>query len=294
MRYDCYKIALIYALVAVGLWSTVATAFKLTLAYLNPQTLLFYASLSSWLLFGALVWRQGRFRAAWEIFRRYRWQIVILGAINPFLYYLSLFHAYALLPAQEAQAINYSWGVLMALLSVPILGQTLRRRDIVAGILCYFGVLIIATRGDLLSLHFYSIEGVALALFSTLLWAIYWLLNARIDADPIELLFLNFSVGLLLLSLERFIFGGSIRVVPLEGLLGALYVGLFEMGLTFIFWLKALKLSDSAASISNLIYLSPPLSLIFIHNILDESIYPSTFIALILIFGGLWLQRKGV
>ena len=288
------KHAFFYALAAVGLWSTVATAFKLSLRHLTPESLLFYASWSSLLLFAGLLWRQGRLGEAVALIRRYPGRILILGAINPFLYYLSLFHAYDLLPAQEAQAINYSWGVLLALLSAPILGQALRRRDLIAGALCYLGVLFIATRGDLLTLHFHSMEGVLFALASTLLWALYWLFNTRIEAEPLPLLFLNFLVGTLLLSCYLFCFGGGVEIPSLPGFAGALYVGLFEMGITFILWLKALKLSDSAARIANLIYLSPFLSLVLIHYLVGEPIFPSTLAALGLIIGGLWIQgRRG-
>ena len=218
-------------------------------------------------------------------------RILLLGAINPFLYYLTLFYAYDLLSAQEAQAINYSWGILLALLSVPILGQRLRREDLLAGLLCYLGVLVIATRGDLLSLHFQSVSGLLFALGSTLLWALYWLFNTRMDAEPLPLLFLNFLTGTLLLSLYLFVFKGGVEFPGLAGALGALYVGLFEMGITFVLWLKAMKLADSTASISNLIYLSPFLSLIFIRFIVGETIFSSTLIALALILGGLWIQQ---
>jgi drug/metabolite transporter (DMT)-like permease len=283
--------AILYGLAAVGLWSTVATAFKLSLEYLRPAELLFYASLVSLLLFAGILHREGRLPEALELFRKHPLQILLLGAINPFLYYLTLFHAYDLLPAQEAQAINYSWGLLLAWLSVPILGHRLRRRDLVAGLLCYLGVLVIATRGDLLGLQFHNLPGLFYALTSTFLWAMFWLFNTRIQAEPLPLLFLNFLVGVLLLSLYL-IFGEGLRLPSWQGLAGAFYVGFFEMGVTFLLWLKAMKLTSSTARISNLIYLSPFLSLVFIHFIVGERILPSTLVALVLILSGLAIQQK--
>ena len=76
----------------------------------------------------------------------------------------------------------------------------------------------------------------------------------------------------------------------MEGAIGSIYVGFFEMGLTFWLWLKAMQTAYSTARISNLIYLSPFLSLIFIHYIVGERIYASTFVALLLILAGLWIQ----
>jgi len=73
---------------------------------------------------------------------------------------------------------------------------------------------------------------------------------------------------------------------------GCIYVGLFEMGLTFIVWLYALKLSRKTAYIANLIYLAPFISLFFIHFILVESVHPSTVIGLFLIITGIIIQKR--
>jgi drug/metabolite transporter (DMT)-like permease len=53
-----------------------------------------------------------------------------------------------------------------------------------------------------------------------------------------------------------------------------------------------MKLTDRTASISNLIYLSPFLSLIFIRLFVGERILPSTLTGLALILGGLWVQKS--
>jgi drug/metabolite transporter (DMT)-like permease len=71
-------------------------------------------------------------------------------------------------------------------------------------------------------------------------------------------------------------------------------VGFFEMGVTYVLWLKALKYSKSTSKTANLIFLSPFLSLIFIHFIVGEKIETSTIIALVFIFLGLIIQRKKV
>lgn len=70
-------------------------------------------------------------------------------------------------------------------------------------------------------------------------------------------------------------------------------MGAFEMGVTFVLWLSALKLSTSAARIGNLIFVSPFLSLIFIHLVVGEEIFGSTLWGLVLITGGLAVQQAG-
>ena len=79
-----------------------------------------------------------------------------------------------------------------------------------------------------------------------------------------------------------------------EGLLAAAYVGVFEMGVSFVLWLSAMRLTTSAAKIGNLIFLSPFLSLLFISSILGEGIQATTYAGLVLILGGNLLQKRGV
>ncbi len=64
------------------------------------------------------------------------------------------------------------------------------------------------------------------------------------------------------------------------------------MGLTFVFWLKALKMSRSTAQVSNLIYLSPFISLVLIHYVVGETILPSTIIGLLFIVSGILIQHS--
>jgi len=217
--------------------------------------------------------------------------IIVLGLINPFLYYLVLFKAYDLLPAQEAQAINYTWALMLAFLSVFFLKQKLTIADILAGIICYFGVLIISTKGEPFSLNFSNINGVFLALLSTILWAMYWIINTKTKVEPLVGLFSNFLFSLPII-LVYFIFTQPLVLPDIKGILAASYVGLFEMGITFLFWLKAMQNAISTSKIANLIFISPFISLIFIHFIVGEDIYISTLFGLITIIFGLVLQQS--
>ena len=69
------------------------------------------------------------------------------------------------------------------------------------------------------------------------------------------------------------------------------YVGIFEVGITYIFWLKAMNLSTNNAKIGNLVFFAPFLSLVFIRFILNETIFITTFIGLIFIVAGVLVQQ---
>jgi drug/metabolite transporter (DMT)-like permease len=277
-----------FALTAVILWSTVASAFKISLRYLQPVQLLFYASISSCLVLLVILLIQGKGQEIFRLKKKDWFHSLKYGFLNPFLYYLVLFYAYDLLPAQQAQALNYTWAITLSLLSVPLLGQRMRLVDLAAILISYIGVLLISTKGNILGLKFESPAGVGLALFSTLIWALYWIVNIKDHRDPVTGLFLNFTCSIPMIAVYLFFTAGW--RIQLPGLLGAVYVGIFEMGVTYVLWLKALKGSSNTARIANLIFLSPFLSLVMIHFFVGEEILKSTLIGLVFIISGLLIQ----
>ncbi len=283
--------AYLYALATICLWSTVASACKLSLRFLAPVELLFYATLVSCVVLFTVILMQGKGRLLLRLSRSDLLFSVRLGFINPFLYYLILFKAYDLLPAQQAQPLNYTWAITLTLLSIPLLKQRIGRLQILAICISYLGILVISTRGNILSLHFDSPLGVGLALFSTILWALYWIYNTKDQREPVIGLLLNFGCALPFIAIYMLATVGLRKIEPM-GLLGAVYIGFFEMGISYVLWLKAMKLSSNTARIANLIFISPFLSMFFIHFLVGEEILPATLIGLVCIVVGLVLQGR--
>jgi drug/metabolite transporter (DMT)-like permease len=282
--------AYLYACSVVLIWSTVASAFKISLRTLAPAHLLLYANLVSVLLLGGILLCRREFGRALPQDRQELLRSVCLGFLNPFLFYLLIFKAFYLLPAQEALPLSYTWVVTLSILAVPLLKQRLSLREVAAILISYSGVLVVSTRGDLFALHFSDPLGVVLALGGTIVWALYWIYNARDERPPLAGLFLNFLCALPMTFGYCLVFT-ELQIPDPTGLLGAAYIGCFEMGISFFLWLQALKYSASAARISSLIFISPFLSLGLIHFVVGEEILPSTFYGLILIVAGLILQQ---
>ena len=283
--------ACLYALATALMWSTIATAFKLTLEHLDPWQMVFWSVLTSTILLAGFVLSQGKWPQLIQQAKKYFGLYILLGFLNPFLYHIALLGGYDLLSAQQAQALNYSWPLALTLLAVPLLGNKLSVKDGICCLIAYLGVVIISTRGELQSLNFGSPQGVMLVLSSTLVWALYWILNAKNEGDSQVDLLLCFLFGLPWITVAVF-WKSSIWPISLEGLSGAVYIGLIEMGFAYIFWLKALKLAENTAIISNISYLSPFLSLIFIANVLNESIHPSTYLGLMMIVASVVFQQR--
>jgi drug/metabolite transporter (DMT)-like permease len=280
----------IYALLSVLLWSTVATAFKLGLRLLSPLYLILTASVFSLLVFFIVILFQGKIRELFTVTLPGLAQSAVLGALNPFGYYLILFEAYRLLPAQVAQPLNMVWPIMLALLSVPLLKQKITTRNIVAILISFAGVVFISSQGSFSGIANTNRTGALLAVGSSIIWALFWILSVLDKRDEIFKLFWNFTFGLIYLLITAFFFT-DFTMPDLKSLPAAVYIGLFELGITYILWMKAMQLSDNNARTGNLIFLSPFLSLIFIHFILGETIFFTTFIGLAFIISGIWYQQ---
>ncbi|MBU8893394.1 MAG: DMT family transporter [Bacteroidales bacterium] len=282
--------AYLYAGLTIIFWGTSASAFKIGLKYIDYFQLLFIATSTAVLfLFFILVYQK-------KLILIKRFSIIdyshsiLLGFLNPFLYYTILFIAYSLLPAQVAQPLNFVWPITLVLLSVPILKQKLKLKSMLALLLSFIGVILISSEGNIMNMKFSNPLGVFLALGSSVVWALFWLYNVKDNRDEILKLFFNFLFALLFISITLTIFS-EIKGINLKGLAAGIYIGLFEMGITFVLWLKALKLAGRTDKIGNLIFLTPFCSLIFISIILGEKIFVTTLFGLILIVTGIFVQQ---
>ncbi|ABX50700.1 protein of unknown function DUF6 transmembrane [Shewanella baltica OS625] len=284
------NLAYVYGMAAVFLWSTVATAFKIALSYYTPLQLVFVAVLTSIIALGGILAWQKKLSLLKQQFLRRPAFYLVTGLINPFLYYVVLFKAYSLLPAQQALSLNYTWAVLLPLLAAPLLKQHLRKSDIAAALIAYTGVFIIATGGDISGFSFDSPLGIGLALTSTLLWCLYWIVNTKDQGDPVVSLLLSFLIGLPFIAVTL-VLTDTLPSFSLKAIFAGVYVGLFEMGITFVLWLMALKTATRTANISTMVFLSPVMSIGFIAWILQETIAMATYLGLAFILSGMMLQQ---
>ncbi len=280
----------LFAVLSIFFWSTAATAFKIALRYLDFIQVLFVASSTTVVILTCILGVQRRLNEIFQYSIRQYLYSALLGFFNPFLYYMVLLKAYSLLPAQIAQPLNYVWPLMLVLLSVPLLKQKLSLVSFLAILVSFSGVFVISSQGRLASLSISNPVGVFLAVGSSVIWALFWILNVRDKRNEINKLFLNFVFGTIFIFIAL-VNASSLPLFPLNGIWAGIYIGFFEMGITFVLWLKALQLTDSNEKISNLVYFSPFLALVFIHFILGEKIYYTTLAGLFLIVSGIVIQQ---
>lgn len=284
--------AYFFAMTAIFFWSTVATAFKVALARMDFLHLLLISSFTTVIVLFVILILQYKLKEALKQNFRELLSSAGMGFLNPFLYYVVLLKAYSVLPAQVAQPLNYTWPIVLVFLAAPLLGHKIGANSIIALIVSFIGVFVIATEGNILGFDINNPFGASLAAGSSIIWSFFWIFNVRDNRNEIIKLFWNFIFGFIYI-LITILFTTGMTIPGTEGILSGVYVGIFEMGITFVLWLKAMQLTSTTDKISNFVFLSPFISLIFIHFILGENIYFTTFVGLLLIIGGIFIQQTG-
>jgi len=280
----------LFAGITILCWITVPTAFKLSLRYQSHFQLLFGSVITSFLILFIFLLITRKWKELFTFSPKEYLHSAFLGFLSPFLYYLVLFKAYSILPGQVAQPLNMVWPIVLVLISIPLLRQKISLRSISAMVISFSGVILISSQGGGSDFDKKHIPGIFLALGSSVIWAFFWILNVKDKRDEIVKLFLNFAFALFYLLLTFVIIDESFPVHK-QSYFGMVYIGFFEMGIAYIFWLKALQLSETTDKVSNLIYISPFFSLFFIHYIAGEKIYLTTIAGLVLVVTGIIIQK---
>lgn len=280
---------LLLALVAIGIWSSLALLTTLV-AGLPP---LFSTGVA--LCIGGLVglpgvrnWRLPPFTFA-------------VGVGGIFGYHALLFAAFSLAPAVEVNLLNYLWPLLIVLLSPLVLrGLRLTPRHVAGAVAGLSGAVLIATGGGPIGAASggqlpNQLAGYLLALSAALVWAVYSLMTKRVPPFPTSAVGgFCLASGLLSLALFR-LSGGATFVMPHPNpgeWLALAALGIGPMGAAFFAWDAALKRGDPRI-IGSLAYLTPLLSTMNLVLFGGKKVGPLALVALVLIVGGAALGALG-
>lgn len=283
--------SVLYACIAVLSWSTVATAFKIALMHLTHFEMLLVASCTSLVIFTLLLTVRKKWKEVAALSGKQWGYFAMLGLLNPVAYYLVLFKAYDLLPAQVAQPVNYIWPIMLLVLLALFAHQPIPAKKYIGMFISLSGVALISIGTGQSEGMNLSMFGLLLAFLSSLLWAVYWMINNKFKdkTDGSVALFMSFLFGTVYLLLGAAVVGVNLHT--LSGILSGMYVGAFEMGVPFIFFSLAMRTTANPALINQLCYLSPFMSLFFIALILGEQIVFTTYVGLALIVAGIMFNE---
>ncbi len=281
------KSAYLYVAAAALLWGTSSAVSKLLLKDLNSLQVLLYSSFFATLGLFVLCAVMRKL----HIVKTYRLKdyaiFAGMGFLGVFLYYAFLLEATALMPAQEAFVINYLWPIMVVVFAIIILKERLTARKAAAMLLSFIGVTIVVTHGNITALHF-DATGVLLAVLAAVAYGLFSVLTKKLDYDRFTstMFYYLFSFVFTLVGVTIF---SSVPAVNGGQIVGLLWLGIFTSGIAFVAWFFALKFGD-ITKMSNLIFITPFISLVFIRLLVGEQILLSSVIGLAVIVAGILLQ----
>ncbi len=270
------------------LWASIPVATKKILVELDNLQMLFYSTILSTIILGILILFQKKTSYLKAYNKREYGAMFLLGFLGNYLYYIFLYGALARTTASEGFILAYTWPMLVLVLSFIILKEKVTVKKLVGITISFLGIIIITTKGNLLDFNFTSTSGNILAIIGAFVFALFSVLGKKYNFDQTIGVFIYFFSALIFITPTLFIFSQfvwpSSEVLP-----WIIYNGIFVNGISYIFWFKALENGETHI-ISNLLYLTPFISLIYIDIFLKEKILISSIVGLIVIVSGVLLQ----
>lgn len=269
-------------------WASTAAVGTLMMDSLSELAVVFYNSLAATVFLLVVSAVTGRLRLLRTLRPKTLCLLSALGLLGMFLMSVFFYYGLARLEAQQAYIINYLWPILIVFFSWLILKQPMTARTCAALLLSFFGVIIVATEGSLTDLAGVDMSGVVACLLGACCYALFSVLNMRVQCDKFVAMLVYYAATTVV-SLLCLLVQGSVPVLTAAQWGGTLWLGMVTNGLAYTTWALAMDRGDTA-KLSNLAYLTPFLSLVYIFFLLHEPIRLSSYVGLVFILSGVLLQ----
>jgi len=270
-------------------WSTLAPVTKALLADLSYMQVLFVSSsfAVAFLLAVNIIQKKHRILLSYSI-RDILIQVG-LGFIGLFLYSALYYYSLSELSSQDACIINYLWPIMIILFSAPILKEKITAKKMTAVLLSFFGLIIVATRGNISGFDPGGVKGVVACFFAAVCYGLFSALNKKTDYDQSVAMTIYFGVTAAASGVGCALQGGLGPISTIQ-MAGFIWIGVFTDAIAYFLWALALKGGDTA-KISNLAYMTPFLSILISAAFLREPIYPYSIVGLFFIMAGIvWMS----
>jgi drug/metabolite transporter (DMT)-like permease len=191
-----------------------------------------------------------------------------LGLLGTYIYYLFLYLGYSRASGMEVLVIQYTWPIMILVLSVFILKERLNARKVIAIILGFLGVLLVLSKGAVSEIELNNPRVIILVAIGAFCFALFSVLSKNIKRASLavtSIYFLAATVAsfLSMLYFSEFALPSSVELFPV------LLNGVLVNGLSYMFWLSALK-SAEASYLAPFVYITPILSAIYLILFFDE------------------------
>lgn len=284
----------LYVLICVALWALIPVVARFGQSSLDNHQFLFWSSLVSFVVLALNATLSGKLQEM-KAYTGSDWALItLLGLLGTYIYYLFLYLGYARAKGLEVLVVQYTWPILIVLLSIFILRERLTARKSIALLLGFLGVTTVLTRGDLSQINVSNPLVIALVSTGAFCFALFSVLSKRVEKEPVVVVSLYFLAALLASFISMLLFSGFALPSTAE-LWPILLNGILVNGYSYIFWIRALQATE-ASYLAPFTFLTPILSALYLVLLFDEPLAAAYVVGLLLIVtGGLInsLQKKG-
>ena len=269
--------AYIYLFLAITLWSLIPAISKLATYSIDINIYLFYSNLLSTIAVVPFIDKKDIFNRASVI------RGAIFGFLGVYAYYLLLYNAYSLSKlAQDVIVIQYLWPTITTILAVIFLKERVSKTLLLAIFISFLAFLVNVTDGFKIVPKFENSTSITLAFLASISFAIYSILSKKLSSKSASNDIFYTFVFAYLYSAISLIVVKKVPIIPKDATIYMLINGLFINGISYLFWVWALK--DIKASIaSTFVLASPIIASFWVYLLIGESLKFSFFVSIILI-----------
>lgn len=258
----------IFVLICVALWALIPVVAKTGQSTLDNHQFLFWSSLVSLIVLSVSATLRGNIREVKSYSFKEWGYLSFLGLLGTYIYYLFLYLGYSRASGMEVLVIQYTWPIMILVLSVFILKERLNARKVIAIILGFLGVLLVLSKGAVSEIELNNPRVIILVAIGAFCFALFSVLSKNIKRASLavtSIYFLAATVAsfLSMLYFSEFALPSSVELFPV------LLNGVLVNGLSYMFWLSALK-SAEASYLAPFVYITPILSAIYLILFFDE------------------------
>ena len=277
----------IYALTAVLIWSTLAGVAKMVLNNIPNMQMLSICSFISFAFLLIVNIANGSIKKLVRYKIKDFAKMAGLGLLGTFLYSALYYFGLSQMSSQEACILNYLWPIMLLVFSCIILRERVTVMKVVAMGCSFVGIVILSLGGG--GTDGNTVLGMMAIVIAAACYGLFSVLNKKASFDQnIAMMIIWLTTGVLALILGLV----TEQWVPIVGTqwIGILWLGIVVQAIAYLIWAIALSGVENTASIANLAYITPFMSLVVSAVLLGEKIEPRAVIALVFIIGGILLQ----
>ena len=275
------KKALLYILACVFFWALIPVVSKTGQNGLDNHQFLFWSGLVSVLtIIIATIINKNKI----DIQKTNNRQIVfavINGFIGTYLCYILLYFGYASAKGLEVLVLQYSWPIMMVVISIFYLKEKISVRRWISLLVGLLGVFIVLTKGDFTTLYFNNIKIDIIVLCAAFCIALFSVLSKKIDIEPYKLNSIYFITGSVAAFISMLSFS-TFKLPNMENILPILVNGIFVNGISYILWVKGLRLAN-ASYLAPFGFLTPVISAIYLVVFFHEPLQTPYIIGLVMV-----------